>query len=211
MQFHFGNVPAIEGFQPEAEGLQRIGGPKGRMSILLASVAGLALLVLVITPLCLILSYFALPGTEDPASRVPGPWQGVVLALLLYIPLHELLHLVLHPGMGRTNQSILVIWPKKLQFGVYYEGCMSRGRWLMMRAAPFVALSLIPAVFLGLFQYVPINHIFRTFLEVTLVVNVVGCGADVAAMWIVARQVPRSGVMCFRGGRAYWKGATAAT
>ena len=206
MRIHFGNVPEIADVQPEAEGLHNIRGPKASVGYLLAGLTGFLLLIMPIMGLCLILSFFALSSTET-TSRLhpPAPWGAVLLALLVYVPLHELLHLVWHPRLGLSNQSVLVIWPTKLRFGVYYEGCMSRTRWLLMRIAPFVVLSLVPAGLSAIFQNVPFNHTIKTFFEVLLVVNGVGSGGDVIAMILVLFQVPPSALLCFRGGRAYWK------
>ena len=205
MKIHFGNIPETVDFQPE-EGLHDIRGPKANIGYLLAGLTGFLLLIFPIMGLCLLLSFFAYPATEiDPAPHLPAPWGAVLLALLSYVPLHELFHLVWHPQFGTSNQSILVIWPSKLRFGVYFEGCMSRTRWLVMRIAPFVILSLLPAAFLAITQNSTFNHTIKTYFEVMLVVNTVGSGGDVIAMMLVLFQVPHSALLCFRGGRAYWK------
>lgn len=209
MRVHFGNLTGIAGFDPAAEGLHDIRGPKATLSHFVASLTGLFLLVVPITGLCLVLSMFAIPNPNvDPNYVPPVHWGAVVAACLSYIPLHELLHLVWHPRFGISDQSILVIWPTKLLFGVYYEGCMSRTRWLLMRLAPFVFLSVIPAAFIAIFQYVAFTHASKTYLEVMLCLNGVGSGADVAGMFLVLSQVPRSASLCFRGGRAYWRQGT---
>ncbi len=147
-----------------------------------------------------------MPGTDAaPGSDPPAPWGAVLATLLLYIPVHEFLHLIWQPHFGLSAQSVLVVWPSRLRFGIYYDGCMSRTRWLVMRLAPLVVLSLIPAVVLAIFQNTPFNHTIRTMLEVLLVVNGVGSGGDAVAMVLVLFQVPRPAQICFRGGRAYWK------
>ncbi len=210
MQVIFGSIPEIAGFDPEAAGLHKIRGPSAAISHLLASLIGLFLLVVPITGLCLVLSNFAIPNPDvDPNYVPPVAWGAAFLAMFSFIPLHELLHLIWHPWFGRSDQSILVIWPTKLLFGVYYEGCMSRTRWLLMRIAPFVFLSILTAVFIALFQYVAFSHMSKTYLEVLMVLNAVGSGADVAAIFLVASQVPQSASLCFRGGKAYWRQATA--
>jgi len=202
-------MPETTGSDPEAEGLHIIRSPKSGFSHLLASLTGLLLLVVPISGLCLVLSTFAIPNPDvDPNYFPPVAWGAAALALLSYIPLHELLHLVWHPHLGTSDQSILVIWPSKLQFGVYYEGCMSRTRWLLMRIAPFVFLSVIPAIFIAIFQYVAFSHMTKTFIEVVMVLNTVGSGADVTAVFLVMSQMPRSAWLCFRGGRAYWREIT---
>ena len=206
MRIHLGNIPATSKIDPETEGLHSIRGPSTSISMLIAGMTGFLLLICPLMVLCQVLSYFAIPSPETPPiARHPTPWEAVVVVLLFYIPLHELLHLVWHPHQGFSKQSILILWPAKLRFGVYYDGDMSRTRWLVMRIAPFVVLSLAPASFLALFQNIPFNNYTRTGLEVLMVVNGVGSGGDVIAMGLVLFQVPRSALMCFRGGRAYWR------
>jgi len=84
------------------------------------------------------------------------PWGAVIVALLLFIPLHELLHAAWHPQWGLSPQTVLVAWPAKLCFGVYYEGCMAQRRWLLVRFAPLLFLSVLPAGLLGLFHWLPV-------------------------------------------------------
>ena len=210
MRVHLGNIPATQGSDPEAEGLRIIRSPRSGIGHLLASLTGLFLLLVPITTLCLVLSTFAIPNPDvDPNYVPPVAWGAAFMAMLSFIPLHELLHLMWHPRFGTSDQSILVIWPSKLLFGVYYEGCMSRTRWLLMRIAPFVFLSILPTVFIAIFQYVAFAHTTKTFMEVVMVLNAVGSGADVAATLLVASQVPHSASVCFRGGKAYWRQAAA--
>jgi Putative zincin peptidase len=208
MRIHFGNIPPIADAQPEAEGLHPIRGPRASAAYLLAGLAGFLLLCGPVMGLCLLSSLFAVPGTEAaPSPDPPAPWGAILLTLLLYIPVHELFHLICQPHLGFSDQSVLVIWPSRLRFGIYYDGCMSRTRWLLMRSAPLIALSLIPAVVLAILQNSALDHALRTSLEVLLVVNGVGSGGDAVAMILVLRQVPSSAYLCFRGGRAYWQPA----
>jgi hypothetical protein len=143
-------------------------------------------------------------GAEAPVDSVT-PWAVVLGAFLLCIPLHELLHAVAHPHAGRTPQTIVVIWPAKLRFGVYYEGFMTCKRWLIMRLTPLFVLSVMPAVLLALLYWVTVAYAVNVFLQVLMLVNAIGSGADiVAAVWVLF-QVPASAEICFSGGKAYWR------
>jgi hypothetical protein len=51
----------------------------------------------------------------EAAADTAIPWGVVVVALLLFIPLHELLHAIWHPQLGLSPQSVMVIWPRKLR------------------------------------------------------------------------------------------------
>jgi hypothetical protein len=137
------------------------------------------------------------------------PWGAVLMALLLFIPLHELLHAVWHPYLGFSPQTVLVIWPRKLQFGVYYEGCMTRRRWLFMRITPLMVLTVIPVGLLTLFQYYPASLTLEIFLQVLMLVNGIGSGGDVVAVIWVLFQVPSKAQIGFYGGKAYWRAVTA--
>jgi hypothetical protein len=129
------------------------------------------------------------------------------MALLLYIPLHELLHAIWHPKLGLSPQTVLVVWPKRLRFGVYYEGCMGRGRWLAMRLAPLVGLSVLPVGLLTLFHAVRVAFAWEVFLQVLMLVNGIGSGGDVVAAAWVLFQVPLKARICFCDGKAYWRSA----
>ena len=142
------------------------------------------------------------------AGDAASPWVVVVVVLAVFIPLHEFLHLLGQPEWGRSSRSVVVVWPTKLRFGVYYEGCMSRRRWLGMRLAPLIVLSVLPAGLLALLQVQPLSAELEIGLQVLMVVNTLGSGGDILAAVVVLRQVPAATAqMCFESGRAYWRPA----
>ncbi len=213
MRIHLGDIPNTPAGPPDAEGLHPIRGPRPSLGYLLAGLAGLFLLAAILG-LIFFLTFVVLPAPVPPTAQaapapvqLPTPWAAIILTLLLSIPLHELLHLLWHPGWGLSASSVLVLWPAKLRFGVYYEGDMSRTRWLLMRLAPLAILSLLPAVLLTACPDMPLGHAARTAVEVLTTVNGVGSGGDVLAMLLVLFQVPASARLCFRSGRAYWQPA----
>lgn len=205
MRLHLGNLPENQERPPEVERWQRIRSPSLRLSYLFAGLIGLV----IPNVLCVWLVIVSvLAGRSEGGEAVVDtstPWGVVVMALLLFIPLHELLHAIWHPQLGLSSQTVMVIWPAKLRFGVYYEGCMTRRRWLMMRLAPLMLLSVIPMGLLGLFHYVPVAFALETFLQVLMLVNGIGSGGDVVAVIWVLFQVPSKAQICFCGGKAYWK------
>jgi hypothetical protein len=205
MRLHFGDMPAAAGSRPAAEGWHRIRSPGSRLGYLLAGLAGLAFPGILIVTLS-ILSFLTAPAgypavPDDGLSR----WGGVVLALILFVPLHELVHALWHPGGGSSSQTVLVLWPAKLRFGVYYEGCMTRRRWLGMRLAPLFLLSVLPAILLALFYWFPVAYPLQVFFEVLLLMNGIGSGGDIIAVIWVLCQVPAGAEICFADGKAYWR------
>lgn len=149
--------------------------------------------------------YQSLASDEGTSSGASMPWSVVIFVLVLYIPVHELFHGLFHPGGGRTDRTILMIWPRKIRFGMYFEGCMPRKRWLIMRAAPLIFLSLVPTAVLAAANLVVILDELAIGLQVLILVNSIGSGGDLVALGTVLRHVPRGADICFSGGKAYWK------
>lgn len=205
MRLHYGDVPKGQGERSELEEWHRIHSPSSRLGYLLAGLVGF----LFPSGLFVWLIIMSLLAVQSKRAEAPidtaTPWGAVVLALLLYIPMHELLHAVWHPQRGFSPQTVMVVWPAKLRFGVYYEGCMTRRRWLMMRIAPLAFLSVVPAGLLAAFQYVSVAFAVQIFLQVLMLVNGIGSGGDVIAVMWVLYQVPSSAQICFCEGKAYWR------
>lgn len=191
---------------PEAQGWQAIHSPQARQGYRLAALASFALLGGLCVGLALLSSVVSGKGLAT-AGDSTMTWAVVLVVLVTFIPLHEFLHLLGQPEWGRSDRSLLVVWPAKLRLGVYYEGCMSRRRWLGMRLAPLLALSVLPAGLLLLSQVQPFTVELEIGLQVLMVVNALGSGGDLLAVWLVLKQVPPSGQLCFREGRAYWQTA----
>lgn len=133
------------------------------------------------------------------------PWWIVFPVLLVCVVVHELLHLVWHPGWGLSSQSLVLIWPRRLQLGVYYKEFMPRARWLVMRISPLVGLTLLPTLVLLVVYPFEMSFFWEQFIVLVILVNSVGAGGDLVASVIVARQVPRGGEIGIWNGRACWR------
>ena len=79
-----------------------------------------------------------------------------------------------------------------MQLGVYYEGFMTRKRWLAMRLAPLLGLTVLPTLALLFAHPYGMSFFWQQFLVLLILVNSLGSGADLVASVIVARQVPRA-------------------
>ncbi len=210
MKIRIGSLPGGSPASSPPEDYHRITGPGPRASMTLAVGAGL----LIFAFPCSLLSAVStlVPRVYvDPADYEPFPWLAVAVTLFLTIPVHELLHAVCHPHAGLSDATLLVIWPKRIQFGVYFEGCMSRTRWLVMRLFPFCALTFLPLIALLVLYGYRVPWAWEVCLTVLFMVNSLSSGADVAAALLVLRQVPPDGQLCFVQGRAYWKAAQCAS
>ena len=207
MKVHIGNKPHQPAALADTTGLQRIHSPSSRRGYLAAGLVGLFILFLllgVLIGVSVFLDYQGI-GAAETAVDTSTPWGVVIFALLIFIPLHEFLHMIWYPKFGFSAQTTLVIWPQKLRFGVYYAGCVSRPRWLMMRLAPLIFLSIFPTLLLILYYFIPFPYSINVFLQLIMLVNAIGSGGDVVAAILVMRQVPSSADICFHEGKAYWR------
>jgi hypothetical protein len=204
MRLQFGDVKRETSPSPKTEGWRPIQSPNLKAGYGLAALAGLAL----VTGLCVALGIWSWVagdrGGYTTAGESADPWIVLLVVLVLFVPLHELFHLLGQPAWGSSDQTVVVLWPAKLRFGVYYEGCMSRRRWLAMRLAPLLALSLVPACALAALQLLARYGDLEMGLSILMVLNALGSGGDVVAALIVIFQVPRAARLCFQDGRAYW-------
>lgn len=207
MRLQVGDLPIAEGRSPEALGLQVIRAPSPRASYWLAAVVGMAVVSVLCVGSIIWSSAIGDRGGMSTAGDAAAPWVPVLIVLVVFVPLHELLHLLGQPGWGLSSRSVLAVWPAKLRFGVYYEGCMSRRRWLAMRLMPLVVLSVLPACVVALLQTQAWRPELEIGLQVMMVVNALGSGADVVAGLLVISQVPPTAQLCFQAGRAYWRPA----
>ncbi len=172
------------------------------VSALLSALAGLCLLSI---PVVLSIAQSVLhPEGESnpPPDEHIIPWAGMVLVFFLCILAHEITHALLYPDGGRSDSTVLILNWKKLQFGVYYEGIISRGRWIAMRLLPLLLLTALPQAGLMLF-YSGMSFAVETYLIILILANSLGSGGDLVAVLIVLRQVPPGGFLNFHRGRAY--------
>ena len=201
MRVYIGSAPQIQPSLPLPEGWRQIRQPGPLLAFLLA---GLFFPCVVTAALVGVTTLWMSTGDAALDPVTPTPWGAIVLILILFVPAHELLHLVCHPEFGRSTRSALIIRPSKLQFAAYFEGCMSRTRWLTMRATPFIVLSVVPVVLLGLMRNTASGSTVSICLQVLFLANGLGSGADIVALLLVLSQVPPSSTLCFRAGKAYW-------
>jgi len=205
LRFHLGKLSWPEQESLSDEGWERIQSPSSRVGYTLAVLAGV-MIILVLFGWLIAVSLFTsdnpVEQTGDPGSSSSG---ALILALSLFIPLHEMIHAIWLPRMGFSPQTMMIIWPKKLWFSVYYDGCMSRGRWLLMRLAPFVCITTLTIGLLTLFYFEPGPYILVIFLQLLFMLNGLGSGGDVVAVFWVLFQVPAKTEICFISGKGYWR------
>lgn len=207
MRIVFNPAPPKDSFSMLPVDWHKIKQPKQTQGLILSILAGLGLPLLPFGVLSL--QSLLLPTVEQNQTETV-PWWIIFPAVLVCVVLHELLHAAGHPGGGLSPQSLVFIWPRRLQLGVFYDGFMSRTRWLVMRLAPFIGLTILPMIVLLAVYPDQISFFWQQFIVLVIFVNCLGSGGDVVASVIVARQVPHGGELGTWNGQACWRAAQGA-
>ena len=156
-----------------------------------------------LVPLALTLPVFALAwlwllrhGARD--FGPVGAWAGLLVVLPLVV-VHEGIHLLLHPGHGRSSQSVLGGSSKHGIIYALYFGEMIRARYVVVLLGPFVVLSVLPLLacaIAGWFHPLPaLASLWNTLFA---------CG-DLLGAWLILRGSPPGARLRNRGYHTWWR------
>jgi hypothetical protein len=135
--------------------------------------------------------------TLTPLLHGPPPSAGTsVGAILVIVPVHEALHLLMHP---RTGDSIIGFWPSRLLFYTHYHNQLVCRRYLAVLLMPVVVVSLVPLAACAL------TASASPFLGVMSVGNAVFASSDLFAVALLLAQVPPRAMLRNKGWRVWWK------
>lgn len=189
MRFHWGSIPEAPGFHPEAGGWKPLREPSPWPAQLLALpiAIGVGLAAAAAWP-------FIAP------SGISGgqPW-ALLAAILLLVPIHELVHVAFHPGFGASPSTVLGVWPAKALLYAHYCDELPRNRFLAILAAPLLFLTVVPMVLCSVLSVAPAAVVVFTVLN-----GVVTC-VDLFGFGLVAAQVPGAAVVRNQGYRTWWR------
>ena len=198
MRFHVGPIPEDPNFRPESEGWIRLREPRPGLLMLVAIPLGMVLAVGLALLWSLVIE-FELPADAFSVTiTVPG-LSGAVLALIAFMLAHELLHVVPAVLGGSSRHVVVGFWPRHAAPYVAYTGVLSRELQLLSGALPFVVLTVLPLV---------VALVFRAtgyWMATLSVVNMLGSGADVMMVFLLARHVPRRAAIRNQGYSTWWR------
>lgn len=147
----------------------------------------------------LVLAWACLPGRDGRDLAI-----AIAAAIVLMLPLmiaHEGIHLLLHPGMGRSGQSVVGGSSKHGALYAMYFGEMSRGRYVAVLLGPFLVLTVLPwLVCLAIGKFVP-------WAAGVSVLNGMFACADLMGTWLILRGSPKGARMRNRGYYTWWRPA----
>lgn len=197
MRFHLGSIP--DEFTPDTS-WRAIREPDPIMAQFLSSFVGIGVAILV----CYCWHHIGVPISLNPFKGLPK-LLGLLL-LLSSVPtlivVHELLHVIIHPGSGRSSASVLGVWPSRLVFYAHYSGPMSRNRFLTILATPFLIITILPlcAAAMGLLS--PTLAISGAWFST---LNALAACVDYCGIVVIWTQVPQNAIVQNQTWRTYWK------
>ena len=202
MRFHIGAVPEDPSFQPEAEGWSSLDEPGP------VAVQWIAIPIAVVVAIFLMACFNAAIPRGIYQSKLVilsfQIWQPF-LAIMLLVPLHEIIHAFCYPHYGATDQTLIGVWPQKILVYAFYQGAMTRARFIITMLTPFLVLSFLPVFSVALFRQPPLSGEFLTFLIVASILNGIASSADILAAALVFWRLPRQAVIRTKGWKSYWK------
>jgi hypothetical protein len=125
-----------------------------------------------------------------------------LIALLGLLAIHELVHALVHPGNGTTERTVIGASLSPLLLYAAYLGKVSRNRYVAVLLAPFLLLSVSPALLCaaGLTETMP-----SPMLATLTVVNAAASGVDLFGAALILSQVPRRSCLQNHGWPTYWQ------
>jgi hypothetical protein len=193
VRFYFGAIPEESDFTKTDDGWVPLTEPPPHVAMYWVAI-----------PLALMLGVaFALlwnPVVDWSANLCP-PWSALtaVLVFVVIVPIHEGLHMLAHPGNGRSSRTILGCWPRMLTLYVHYQGELRRDRFLVIYALPFLILSLVPVLTAYAFGTATVP------LAMFSTINAMTASVDLVGFALLAWQVPRRAVVRNHGWKTYWR------
>ncbi len=198
MRFHLGAIPESPDFHPEEEGWQSLREPSPLVFQLWAlPVAILNVVVLAILWKALVPS---LPIKNGALAGI-----GVLIVLLSFILVHEIIHAVTAPGWGLSNHTLIGAWPQKFVFYAHYDGAMSRNRFILVFAMPFLLLSVVPILIAAFAARLTQDGTIPVILQFLVFINGLCACGDILGIAMFARQIPASAQVRNQGWRTFWK------
>ena len=205
MRFHYGEIPKAADFDPGVEGWESIREPGPLLLNLLSIPTAILLLSLTIWLMMVAGGGEALVIWQESAiESASSPFLPILAIVILSIPVHELMHALAHPHYGLSSNSILGLWLSRGLFYAHYEGEMSRNRFLMILAFPYLILSLLPIASIALIGLAAPATV-PTYLAVAALINSILVSGDAVGFVLLLSQVPSAAVVRNKGWRSYWR------
>ena len=193
MRFRHGPLPDAKDFRPAQHGVwSKVEEPP------FWTLQSLGLLVTACMAVPVGMLFAGLHGPAPGAADVLWQWILVMgFGLLLCVPVHELLHMFMHPGAGRRHGSVLGFWPDTFSFYAAWTGEWSRERFMACLLAP----ALVGTGGLFLLQL----HLQSSAVTALACLHLMMCSVDVLGFLILLMKVPTGARVRNKGWDTYWR------
>jgi hypothetical protein len=189
MRLHLGAIPESEGFALDEswKPLREPGPVLMQCFALPLGIAACGVLVLLWIHL-------------TPVAKTPDVSPILLGAVMVAIfPVHEIIHAAVHPGAGKSPNSILGLWPSRLLFYAHYSGELSRNRFITVLGMPLLVISVVPLLVAVLIGHASVTIAFASAF------NALAAGGDIFAICLLLFQVPGAATVRNHGWKTYWK------
>lgn len=119
--------------------------------------------------------------------------------LVSVVVVHELIHALVHPGFGLSEQTAIRFWPSKMFVCTYYLGEITRNRSIAVQIMPFAVLSVVPLVIAVIMQTAPL------WLAYASIVNAFIASGDMVAIVMTMRELPGNSIIRTTGWNGYYR------
>jgi hypothetical protein len=178
MRFHLGAVPESPNFSPDPS-WKLLREPTPWVMQLMALPIGL-------------IGFAAVGGLWfllTPLSDCSISLEFIGGAVVFLFPIHELMHALVHPHYGGSNQSVLGFWPSKMFFYAHYDGEISRTRFITIALAPLLVISFGPLIVCA------ITGMSSSLLAFSSALNAFCSCVDITGAGLLLFQVPTDAVV----------------
>ena len=132
------------------------------------------------------------------------------IVLLVCLPLfftalivvHELLHAAVHPRFGRSKATIIGVWLRRRFFYAHYSGPLTRDRFLVVFAMPFLIITILPLAVAAIGLLPPALLMAASWFSTC---NALFASGDFVGFALILAQVPRASIVQNKSWRTYWK------
>jgi hypothetical protein len=135
--------------------------------------------------------------TSDSISLTININLGIIFLLVLLVLLHEILHLIFIPNFIKSEKTLIGF----TLFGgfVTTEEEISKSRYILITATPFIIISIILPLILSFFG------LLTSSLKFLILLNSIASSVDILNLLIILKQVPKKGTIKSNGPKTYWK------
>mgnify|MGYP006394189541 CR=1 FL=1 len=174
--------------------------PQKVLTAILLSVPLMFLCALISTGIIKLFSDFSLSEygwTDNTFTLTITIDFGIIFSLIILLIIHEFLHLIFIPNFLRSEKTYAGV----MIFGgfVVSEEEISKARFICISLAPFILLSVLLPIILGLLG------LLTPLLKFLIILNALGSSVDLLNLLLVWKQVPRDGLLISNGPKTYWK------